>query len=168
MTQISTRTHPNLSAAERRALRVTSEGSLYRIVFSELRLRRKSDGKPGVIRFALVSGPGQETPYTVRLRANGDPCRCSCPSHTRLRERDGVCAEPCKHMGMVSACAGQDQEPQAVSAPFDVEREAAELARLETAEPPAWCRPGEWRQALETAAEVERDARILKERELWD
>jgi len=129
MTKISTTTHPELTPAERRALRAQTEGAAYRIRFSEIRITRKSDGKVGRIRFALISRPGQATPYTVRLRNDGTPCRCSCPSHTRLREMaegTGTAAEECKHGMLVRLANGQDQDP---APPAATEAERVERAR---------------------------------------
>jgi hypothetical protein len=90
--------------------------------------RREAVGK---IEFVLVYPPSGADPYTVRLRRNGDPCRCSCMDWTRRQERDGAAVEPCKHMLML---AGQGQEARPAPPPFDLEREAAELERLERAE----------------------------------
>ena len=134
--QVTSKTHPTLSAAERRAERARLEGSSYQIIHSQVTLRRKSDGKTGRIRFALVSRPGQETPYTVRLRPNGDACRCSCRSHEIERERRPHAPDACKHILLVNAAGGLDQQPAPVPPceeplPVAIQQWAAE--RLEQA-----------------------------------
>jgi hypothetical protein len=129
MTKISTTTHPELTPAERRALRARAERHLYTFTESEVKLTRKSDGAKGRIRFVLVRPQDGGPEYTVRLRNNGDPCRCSCKDDTRRRELDPA-AELCKHGQMILLAREPAQDwTETVTTEREMEAERVERAR---------------------------------------
>jgi hypothetical protein len=134
MTKISTTTHPNLTPAERRALRARTEAGNYTLQFATIRLRRNGDGKVGSIRICYVRRPGAY--YTVRLNRDGAAVHCNCPDFTRRIETEGAAAQPCKH-GLLAQSEAWPQVSPAIATlaewaqQVEAKHEAERLARAE-------------------------------------